>query len=125
MNRSMLACATALAMLAAACASAPVAAPPKAAGPSFEQKMAWILRLEDQRVLRDPAPVVPPAAPAPARGQKAPAVVTPPPSPPDLTRLVADSEAESGGALLSRSVTQDCGRVFNRSSDSLATATPK
>jgi HEAT repeat protein len=93
MNRSMLAWATALAMLAGACASAPVAPPAaKLAGPTFEQKMAWILRLEDQRVLRDPAPVVPPAAPAPARGQKAPAVVAPP-LPPDLTRLVADTEA--------------------------------
>ncbi len=93
MNRSTLACATALAMLATACASAPVVAPAKVAGPTFEQKMAWILRLEDQRVLRDPAPVVPPAAPAPVRGQKAPAIATPPPSPPDLTRLVADTEA--------------------------------
>ncbi|HEY2908341.1 MAG TPA: HEAT repeat domain-containing protein, partial [Vicinamibacterales bacterium] len=92
MNRSKLACATALAMLAAACASAPVAVPVKVAGPTFEQKMAWILRLEDQRVLRDPAPVVPPAAPVPSRGQKPPAVVAPPP-PPDLTRLVADTEA--------------------------------
>ena len=32
------------------------------AGPTFEQKMAWILGLEDQRMLRDPAP-----APAAAR----------------------------------------------------------
>jgi HEAT repeat protein/cyclophilin family peptidyl-prolyl cis-trans isomerase len=92
MNRSMLVCATALALLAGACASAPVAPPAKIAGPTFEQKMAWILRLEDQRVLRDPAPVVPPAAPVPVRGQKVPAVV-PPPAPPDLTRLVADTEA--------------------------------
>ncbi len=49
-----------LAFVTAACASAPPAAPPppppaKPAGPTFEQKMAWILRLEDQRVLRDPA----------------------------------------------------------------------
>jgi HEAT repeat protein/cyclophilin family peptidyl-prolyl cis-trans isomerase len=77
-------------LFAAACASAPVA-PPAPAGPTFEQKMAWMLRLEDQRVLRDPAP---PAAPAPApplRGQKAPAVAPQPPQP-DLVRLLADAE---------------------------------
>jgi len=79
-----LACAT-------ACASAPPA-PVKPAGPTFEQKMSWILRLEDQRVLRDPAPEVPPAPPAPARGQKAP-VVVPPPPPPDLVLLLGDDEA--------------------------------
>jgi HEAT repeat protein/cyclophilin family peptidyl-prolyl cis-trans isomerase len=94
MNRPMFACATVLAIAAGACASAPVAAPAKAAGPSFEQKMSWILRLEDQRVLRDPTPVVPPAAPAPpVRGQKAPPPAVVPPAPPDLTRLVADTEA--------------------------------
>ena len=36
---------------------------------SFEQKMSWILRLEDQRVLRDPSPVVAPAPPVAARGR--------------------------------------------------------
>ena len=30
--------------------------PPARRTPVFEQKMAWILRLEDQRILRDPAP---------------------------------------------------------------------
>ena len=44
-----------LAFVTAACASAPPAAAAAAAaadqpaGPTFEQKMAWILRLEDQR----------------------------------------------------------------------------
>src|SRR5439155_58543 len=64
------------------------------AGPTFEQKMAWMLRLEDHRVLRDPAPAIPPvAAPPPVRGRKAqpPAVEAPPP-PPDLVRLLADAE---------------------------------
>ena len=69
MTRSVLACsdfsntllALTLALMTAACASAPPAPslpppPPRPAGPTFEQKMAWILRLEDQRVLRDPAP---------------------------------------------------------------------
>jgi hypothetical protein len=53
-----------LAMLVcAACASKPPAAPPEVApaAPSFEQKMSWILRLEDQRQLRDPANAPPPA----------------------------------------------------------------
>ena len=56
--------------------------------------MAWILRLEDQRVLRDVAPPAAarvPVAPAPARGN-AP-VALPPPPPPDLLRLLSDSEA--------------------------------
>jgi len=79
---------------AAACATAPAVAPPAPAGPTFEQKMAWMLRLEDHRVLRDPAPAIPPApAPPPVRGRKAPApAVAPPPPPPDLVRLLADAE---------------------------------
>ncbi len=96
MTRSTIA--LALALGAAACASAPpAAAPPTApAGPSFERKMAWILRLEDQRILRDavPAPPPPPPAPAPARGKSKGLVVQPTPVPPspDLLRLLADSE---------------------------------
>ena len=81
-----------LALIASGCKSAPpVVIPPKPAGASFEQKMAWILRLEDQRVLRDPAPVVAPAPPVAVRGQQAP-VVAPPPPPPDLIRLLSDDE---------------------------------
>ena len=34
---------------AGACATAP---PPAPAAPTFEEKMSWILRLEDRRVLR-------------------------------------------------------------------------
>jgi len=89
-----------VALAASACASAPpVTAVKVAAGPSFEQKMAWILRLEDQRMLRDPAPPVPvPAPPLPVagRGQKPAPVAAPPPPPPpspDLTRLLTDDEA--------------------------------
>jgi HEAT repeat protein/cyclophilin family peptidyl-prolyl cis-trans isomerase len=75
------------------CASMPAAppAPPGPAAQTFEQKMSWILRLEDQRVLRDQAPPVAPAAPVPVRG-KAPVVVAPPPTP-DLGRLLTDGEA--------------------------------
>src|SRR2546425_5791387 len=80
-----------IALAAAACASAPVA-PPAPVGPTFEQKTSWILRLEDQRVLRDAAPPVPPAPPVPARGQKTPVVVQQPP-PPDLIRLLSDEDA--------------------------------
>jgi HEAT repeat protein/cyclophilin family peptidyl-prolyl cis-trans isomerase len=83
-----------LAFVTAACASAPPAAPARPAGPAFEQKMSWILRLEDQRVLRDPAPVVAPPPPVvPARGQKVQPPAAPPPPPPDLTRLLLDEEA--------------------------------
>jgi HEAT repeat protein len=81
------------ALAATACASAPIVVPPVPVVP-FEQKMAWILRLEDQRILRDPPPAVAPIAPAPPvlrRGEKAPAVVLPPP--PDLVRLLSDEEA--------------------------------
>ena len=42
-----------LALGAAGCASAPPAGPARPATPTFEQKMAWMLRLEDQRILRD------------------------------------------------------------------------
>ncbi len=80
-----------LALAVSACASTP---PPPAAikplEPSFEEKAAWILRLEDQRVLRDPAPVAPPPAPV-AAGK--PAAAPPPPPRADLVRLLSDGEA--------------------------------
>jgi cyclophilin family peptidyl-prolyl cis-trans isomerase/HEAT repeat protein len=82
-----------IALGASACASAPPPAPPQPPALTFEQKMAAILRLEDQRVLRDPAPQVPPATTTgPTRGRNAP-VVVPPPPPPDLTAMLRDSEA--------------------------------
>jgi HEAT repeat protein/cyclophilin family peptidyl-prolyl cis-trans isomerase len=71
-----------------ACATAP--AVPVAPTVTFEQKMAWMLRLEDQRILREPPP--PPAPPVvPARGTRAVVVPEPPPVP-DLGRLIADEE---------------------------------
>ena len=53
--------------------------------------MSWILRLEDQRVLRDTSPVVAPEPPVAARGRGA--AVVPPPPIPDLGRLLTDDEA--------------------------------
>ncbi len=72
-------------------AVAPVNAPP-----TFEQKMAWIIRLEDQRSLHDPlpAPLPPPPLPDPRRRGRTPVVApVPPPPPPDLLRLLTDGEA--------------------------------
>lgn len=58
---------------------------------SVDQKMSWILRLEDQRILRAPEP---PPAPV-ITPQKKASKNTPPPAPvivPDLVKLVADSD---------------------------------
>jgi cyclophilin family peptidyl-prolyl cis-trans isomerase/HEAT repeat protein len=75
---------------AAGCGSVPPPPPPPVV--SFETKMSWILRLEDQRILRDAAaPIVPPPLTVPA--QKASLPPPPPPPPPDLIRLLNDSEA--------------------------------
>src|SRR5258708_24746379 len=83
----------ALAPIAGACASAPPVAPK---GPTItpDQKMSWILRLEDQRILRAPAapPVV--AAPLP-QNQKKKRNAEPPPAPvvtPDLTAPPTDPD---------------------------------
>jgi len=69
--------------LLAGCATA---APPPAPVIAMEQKLSWILRLEDQRALRDPAPA---PAIAPRRGRTLP----PPPPSPDLLALVRDDLA--------------------------------
>ena len=69
-----------------ACATTPPPPPPVV---PFETKMSWILRLEDQRILRDAAvPIVP--APV-TQGRRN--VLPPPPPPPDLIRLLEDGEA--------------------------------
>lgn len=77
----------AAALLASRCASAPPA--PAAPLISVEKKMAAILQLEDQRILRIelPAPVV--TAP-PRRGRAT--ATPPPPFAPDLSALVADAD---------------------------------
>src|SRR5919112_5348708 len=80
--------------LGSGCASAPPARP---AGPTiaFEQKMAWMLQLEDRRVLRVESPAPAPAATAVVRGRKQPTspAVTPPAATPDLTLLLTDPDA--------------------------------
>jgi cyclophilin family peptidyl-prolyl cis-trans isomerase/HEAT repeat protein len=57
---------------------------------TWEQKLAWIVRLEDQRLLRDPNPVAPVVI-RPAT-KTLPALVAPPP-PTDLLVLLGDGEA--------------------------------
>jgi cyclophilin family peptidyl-prolyl cis-trans isomerase/HEAT repeat protein len=85
------AAAVAAALGLAACASAPVV-PPVAPAVPLEQKMAWMLQLEDQRILRLPEPPPPPPA-APVKGRR-PAPAPPPPAAvPDLTKLAADATA--------------------------------
>jgi hypothetical protein len=80
----------AVALMCSACASAPIAPPPAPAEPTatFEEKMSWIVRLEDQRMLGDPEP-----PPPPVKG-KPPIVVAPPRPPvPSLVRLLTDKQA--------------------------------
>ena len=80
----------AVAVFASACASAPPKAP---AAPviSAEQKLSWILRLEDQRILKAPEPPPPPVV-TPAKKPKKNAPPPPPVVTPDLTKLVLDPD---------------------------------
>jgi cyclophilin family peptidyl-prolyl cis-trans isomerase/HEAT repeat protein len=81
----------AVCLVVSACASAPVAvATPEPPVVSYDDKLSWILRLEDQRLLRDPNPP-PPVIIVPATRTQ-PAIVAPPP-PSDLIRLLSDGEA--------------------------------
>jgi HEAT repeat protein len=81
--------ATCIALIAAACASAPPVAPTVPVV-TWEQKLGWMVRLEDQRILRDPNPPAPVVL-KPAT-QREPAVVAPAP-PSDLIKLLNDREA--------------------------------
>ena len=77
-----------IASAAAQCAPPPVLpAPP----PTFEEKISWILRLEDQRLLRDPVSTLVPVQPS---GDATPAPVAPPPVVPDLIQLLGDPIAQ-------------------------------
>ncbi len=76
---------------AATCAKAPPKVVPQAV--TWEMKLAWMLRLEDQRILRVPVP--PPLPPPPGKSGKpsARAPIAEVPAPPDLLRLAADPDA--------------------------------
>lgn len=82
-------------LLLAGCATAPpvVLTPPPPPPPPIpiETKLAWVLRLEDQRIIREPAP--PPPIQAPAAAGRESVLPPPPPPSPDLVRLLEDSEA--------------------------------
>jgi cyclophilin family peptidyl-prolyl cis-trans isomerase/HEAT repeat protein len=75
-----------------ACASAPPK-PPAAPSTTVDQKMSWILRLEDQRILRAPEPPPAPVVSTPPKKAKKNEPPPPPVVVPDLTTLVTDSEA--------------------------------
>ena len=82
------------AVLAVACLAATgcktVPAPVVPITPPYEQKMAWMLRLEDQRILRDAAPPAPAPIPATRKGREAAAPAPPPVA--DLIQLLGDAE---------------------------------
>jgi cyclophilin family peptidyl-prolyl cis-trans isomerase/HEAT repeat protein len=83
------------------------AAQPRQAQPaplSFEQKLALMLRLEDQRILRAPAPAA--AAQAPSKSRRAKQVPAAAPVAPDLIPLLADPEGR-----VRRRAAQAVGRV--------------
>ena len=88
--------ATCLAVFVASCASAPTASRAAAAVPTitWEQKLGWMVRLEDQRILRDPNPPAPIVL-RPAT-QREPALIAPGP-PSDLIKLLILEGAEEIG----------------------------
>src|SRR5262245_18552696 len=97
--RKRIACQTvALVLLCAGCKTVPTASGPPAVAPpvvqkiAWEQKVAWMLRLEDQRLVRDPNPPAP-AVLRPATARE-PAIVAAP-APSDLLQLLADEEART------------------------------
>ncbi|HKC55245.1 MAG TPA: HEAT repeat domain-containing protein [Vicinamibacterales bacterium] len=84
-----------LLLFSAACAKVPPAPPApvvKLPVVTWEEKLGWILRLEDQRILRDPNPPAPVIL-VPASNAR-PAIVAPPP-PSDLLRLLTDEEGRT------------------------------
>src|SRR5688572_7704193 len=87
--------ATCLALLVTGCASAPTTTGSPRGTPAvpvitWEQKIGWIVRLEDQRILRDPNPPAPVVL-KPATDRQ-PALIAPAP-PSDLIKLLNDNEA--------------------------------
>jgi len=83
------------ALTAARCKTTPTAPVVTAPTIKYEQKLSWILQLEDRRILKLPdiSPAPPPPAPAqPGRKGAAVAPPPPPPAPPDLAALLKDAE---------------------------------
>lgn len=78
-----------LAVVSAGCASVPVA-PPEPRVVTWEDKLPWMMRLEAQRILRDPN-AAPPVVLMPATATQ-PAIVAPA-APSDLILLLDDGEA--------------------------------
>lgn len=93
-----LAALTSVAAICVACGSAPPPTPAVAPTVAPDQKLSWILRLEDKRILRDPAPpapVVPPPPAVPSKSRSRSKAPPPPPPAPviaDLTTLTSDAE---------------------------------
>src|SRR5436190_14148673 len=84
-----------IAAFCAACGSAPPPKPAVTPTVAVDQKMSWILRLEDKRILRDPAPPAPAEPPPPPVKSKSKAKPPPPPPAPviaDLTTLASDAD---------------------------------
>ena len=100
------ACLAVVLALAAAGPATPRTRQPQPFPPTFEQKMAWVLQLEDQRVLRAPAPPPAVAEQAPPKGRRARPVPVEPPPAPDLIRLLEDPEGR-----VRRRAAQAVGRV--------------
>lgn len=91
-TRSLLAV-TVVALFSTGCGSAAIVAP-AVAPVAPNQKMSWILRLEDQRILKAPAPpaVVAPPLPANRKKKNQPAAAPAPAPAPDLIGLAADAD---------------------------------
>ena len=89
MHKAIRIVATCIALIASGCASVPTV-PPVPPVITWEEKLGWIVRLEDQRILRDPNP--PPQIVLRPATQREPAIVAPP-IPSDLIRLLGDNEA--------------------------------
>jgi HEAT repeat protein/cyclophilin family peptidyl-prolyl cis-trans isomerase len=83
-----------LGLLATGCASAPPAVTAPSPNFAIEKKIAWVLQLEDRRILKVETPPAPAVQTAPMKGRTRPATQPPPAAAtPDLTVLVADSDA--------------------------------
>ena len=115
MHKRRLATVVAAVGLHAACMNTPPPKLPAAPVVPERQKQAWILQLEDQRLLRIEPPPAPPPPPI-VKGRK-PAAVVPPPAPsssPDLAVLVRDPDAR-----LRRRAALAIGRVKERAGTAL------